>query len=127
VSDQRKRYCRSDCTHFNGREVDSLFVFHKSSAAGWPRWHSNQFEFAGVDVDIRKANWPVSVAAQLLAAAGGGFISAGANLGKLVRMRSIRVPDQSLGSASVSNLATGSRGRLAFRVLSSVVRLPQGK
>ena len=42
---------------------------------------SHQFEFAGVDVDFRRTNWPVSIAAELLAAAGGGFISTEANLG----------------------------------------------
>jgi len=68
---------------------ESAWPGHVSYAIGYKRLSlgdsgpapSHQFEFAGVDFDIRKANWPVSIAAQTLVAAGGGFISAEANLG----------------------------------------------
>src|SRR5882672_9642714 len=41
----------------------------------------NQFAFAGLDFDIRRANWPVSIALQAQFAAGGGEFSDEAGVG----------------------------------------------
>src|SRR5947209_5816512 len=42
---------------------------------------ASQFEFAGIDFDIRKAEWPINLAVQTLFAGGSGKFSVEANMG----------------------------------------------
>jgi hypothetical protein len=78
---------------------DSLWPGHVSLELGYKRSYLgegnangligtgpvDQFTFAGLDFDVRRANWPVSLALQMQLAAGGGKISseAGAGLRKI--------------------------------------------
>src|SRR5882724_3512871 len=74
---------------------DSLWPGHLSFELGYKRSYLgegdahgligagpvNQFAFAGLDFDIRRANWPVSIALQAQFAAGGGEFSDEAGVG----------------------------------------------